>query len=151
MSTRVWAGQDLLQSSNGPHNHRFSLCCTSTFIGTNDCHTVLFMNSFGTINNFFQRLAWMTTIKERLGKSHQVAKISCVHQPDYQILHKVYKGTKNIPCHIITKYQQGDQHLLNNHLYKETKATGCRIASLTTDFRRKYQSVRPLSSPQHRV
>ena len=125
MLTRYRTSQDILQSSNGQHNHRFSLCFTSTFIGANDSHTGLFMNSFGTINKCLQRLAWMTTNKERLGWSHQVARIRCVHQPDHQTLHKDYEEIRNIPSHMRTKHQKVDQHSLNNCPCKGTKATGC--------------------------
>ena len=76
------AGQILLTSSNQHLTHRFSMCFTSTFIGANDSHIVLSMNSFGAIIILSSKakLGWPPL--KRLGWSNQVARIRFVYQPD---------------------------------------------------------------------
>ncbi len=60
------------------------MCFTSTFIGANDSHTVLNMNSFGatTILSSKAKLGWPPS--KRLGWPNQVARIMFVFQPDFQ-------------------------------------------------------------------
>ncbi len=73
------------------------MCFTSTFIGANDSHIVLGMNSFGatTILSSKAKLGWPS--EKRLRWSNQVARIRFEYQPDYQNLHtKDYKGL-NLP------------------------------------------------------
>ena len=74
----------------------------STFIGANDCHIVLSMNSFGAIIMLSSKakLGWPPL--KRLGWSNQVARIRFVYQPDCQNLcTKDYKGTKLTPSQIV--------------------------------------------------
>ena len=105
-------------------HHRFSMGFTSTFIGANDSHLVLNMNSVGatTILSSKSKLGWPTS--KRLGWSDQVARIRFEYQPGCQTLHKWLSGHKKYPKSYGYNFSKADQTFLNNHWYKDIKATG---------------------------